>query len=189
MPPIQRPDISNEIRRQFGIVGFGGPESISPEIVPVVIVQDISPARNFREASGGILQTAVVGEFSRVQLFNPNNSRTIIEAWQVLGRPSSDSIMGLRQEDTALVGGGGTARFTDRRLAGRPVGQVLIDTIAVIVGEGEAHWRTARDSGVHVLQVRYTLVPGTGVALINETANLNLRATWFWRERNQLQTD
>ncbi len=103
--------------------------------------------------------------------------------------PSAISVIGITQSDASLPSGGGTARFTDRRLEGRPVGDVRSDTVAVLVGQREVNVQAARDPGNFIIPVEYTLIPGTGVEIIAETANLALRATWFWRERAQLQED
>lgn len=189
MPPIQRPDISRSLAKSFGIVGFGGPESLSPEIVPVVMVDDIRPSTSTRKCQGGLLQGAVAAENAQVQIFNPNNSRTILEVYQVIYTPSAISRIGMRESDAALPNGGATSRFTDRRLAGRPVGDVRSDTVAVLVGDGQGVWQSARDPGGYVIPVDYVLVPGTGIELLSETVNLSLFCTWFWRERAQLDED
>jgi len=187
MPPIQRPDISRDIAKRFGVVGFSGPESISPEIVPVYVVERVEPTATDRMAAGAFEEAAVAGDFGHIELFNPVGSGVIVLIDRIEGSTAVAGSFTVRVRNASVAANQGVAQWRDRRLPGRPVGQ-LGSLGAVAIATGDEIWIAAKAASTTLSLIEdfpvVILPPGNGCFFAFETANTALLGTFWWRERS-----
>ena len=81
MPEIQNPEIVRNIEKRYGLKGYPGPGILSPEIVPVTLVDDLTDEFNVERHpyAGYATQLGAGGEYGTVQLYNQPSSGKIIE--------------------------------------------------------------------------------------------------------------
>ncbi len=189
MPPIQRPDLSRKIAKRFGLVGFGGPESISPEIVPVYQVDPPEPGEVDRDSAGSRLETASVGEFSHVMVFNPVGSGVVALVQRVESSSATTGNFTMRIRQNALTLGG-DAHWRDTRIAGITdcdFGGVALGAL----GAGDEIWRGVNLASTQIQLVAPNpiaiLAPGNGLLIAFETVNIALFAAFWWVERDLSQ--
>lgn len=78
MPQIQRPDLAEALRRKFDIVGPSGIDTIAPELVGVIIVDELIPRLQRHEAAISAVATGDAGDIPEIELRNMDPGRLLI---------------------------------------------------------------------------------------------------------------
>lgn len=182
MPRIQKADLVGKIRRAYGLRGTEGPETISPEIVPVAIVDELISQGGVRiPAISYAFQNAIAAKYSNSMIFNPADSGRIIRVESCFATPNGATIWYAGFRDSVLTTNY-IGRWRDRTQSGKPVAQVYSDTLSATgVTTLLATGRMA-SSVHHEFPVDVVLEPGQGWILELGTVNLALLMTWFWTE-------
>ncbi len=193
MPRHQRPDITNRLRRQFGIVGSADFDTIAPEIVPVLPVEQRGGAPEDLALQGAVLAagtntiTATGGNVPHVLLFNPAGSGVILvtERIRLQGSGTND------QTHLRIVTGdlSGTVRGTRAKIETRgniqqaPVGRVL-DLDAAATTSGVRVYTFENPSALYPQEIDYPFILAPNIALValHPLANGRLTASFQWRE-------
>lgn len=188
MPEIQDPELDRRLRQTFGIHG-DAIQSLSPELVPVVIAADLtqpeeSAPGEVRPSIGGNAQAAGVGNIVKIQLFNPPDSGVEVLVEAILIALASASITRVFNHDTQVgsVQASTLKTFRDRRIPGEPSAEVsaLVDTST----PGEAFLVTAIPASEPIMiPIDLVLAPGQGIVPYPDTTNISTRVTYYWTER------
>jgi len=185
MPPIQRPDLSREIAKRFGLVGFGGPESISPEIVPVYQVERPEPTQVDKMCAGAFTEAAVAGDFGIHDLSNPAGSGVVALIDRLEASTATAGTFTV-QLGTTRLGNIRTKFFRDTRRSGTPAcvyatsGAIAVPTADEIHTSAKAASTTLQLSSDFPIAI---LAPGRSIIVAFETANVAVHGAIWWRER------
>lgn len=191
MPIHQAPEIVDRLKRRFGIVGSAGIDTIAPEIVPVVLVEDLQRERSFplyRECIGGDTNGPVVAQFSYLQLLNPAGSNILVTIERFIVSATAAGAVDLRELDAALAGLSTLKGFRDRRIPGDPVAELRGGSDAGALGS-QVGLVTIPANEALTVRVDYTLTPGRGFACNSDQTNVQFRASFFWTERTLLRVE
>lgn len=131
MPQIQSPELAAAIRRQYGVRGAQGFDTISPEIVPVTLVDQIVPEVG-REAAGARLQGAVAAQFAYVVITAGPNMVTTVKQITFAIATTANIFVLLPNGSSPGFANAGERRFTDRRERGLPAGTIGGDNNAAL---------------------------------------------------------
>lgn len=192
MNELQSPEVNTALVRRFGIRNRIPVASLSSDLQPVVIVDDVRPGP--RTASGAAKVTTGAGGAAGIQLFNPVESGFILVARRLRFSTSATGQTWLLRQadlahlhDTLVVAQTG---YTNRELSdgpggtcGVPVGQLRIDADplgGILFGEFDiAH----AAQGYVDLPIYHRLRPGTGISIIGPTAGPYSMVAWYeWEE-------
>lgn len=197
MPEHQRPDIVNRLRKKFALKGPGEIATISPEIVPVVIVEEtLSDIADERLYYGGISVPAVAAEFGAFTLTNPLGSG-------VVALPSVTHFFLPTQSATVKAGiasayslpSSTAAPAADARFAltQRAASKITWDNVAgapPTIGSAPYFQVRTNTSGNYEFDLEgIVLPPGTSFALVSTTAQTELVFVIRWRERAHVAED
>jgi len=188
---LQQTRYDRLVRRVGGIIGPGSKvaEALG-ELFPTIDVERV-PSELLALMSTGVawgrtITTAVVGQNSRSQLFNPADSGKLITVTQLAEFTGSVDHVEHGIIDTALATLSAVARYRDSRfgLNLQPVGQLRTDTN---VGATPATFRL-RNPAVESLLFTdpndvAVLSPGFGLTISAVTANTTMHISYTWRER------
>lgn len=186
MPIIQRPDLVQKIRKEYELLGPDAIATISPELVPVVIVDDIAerdPDGPNLAAVGYSTCPAAAGSYSSVLLYNPSGSGKDLFLEQFVYAADNAGIYSLRYWNAAPATAG---VVINRGLGslGSPVGQVGYRQDAVPTGAVFLQWRFLGNNGsVPFNPYAHRIPAGEGISVTFETVNVQLRAGFVWTER------
>ena len=179
-------------------MGAKGPSSIdtvSPEIVPVINVADLSgqdlSARQEVYKMGFTVQAGVAAEYPHCQLFNPATSGIALVVDSAWVRVANNAFWQVRIYDTAITTQGGNLStvdvpgddaFTWGGGAADSVGQIRTQSNAAVLGSIIINnaWSQSTDSDLVPLGIR--LLPGRGIVFVCTTVNTSLTVSWAWRE-------
>lgn len=194
---IQQTRWDRIIRRVSGSIGPGSrvSESIS-ELFPMIDVErvpgELLVLGGTRLCHGGTRLVGSAGNRPKIQLFNPPESGHLVTVTRVFIRSSVNDNMRLALDGAARTTDSLAARFRDARLdiLKLPVAQVRSEDTATTIAAIVQLFTTAdvmldiRDeNGVAVL------APGTGITAGAETLNSALNVSFFWREREALESE
>jgi len=194
VPEISTPELSSALRRRFEIVGEGVIDTLSPEIVGVVILDDLATAEPFRRAIGGTSQSNVAGQYSQIQLRNPVGSGTVLLVEQIVMAQTAVAItVYLSVLEQSNFGTVVTPAWADTRLLGRPTGQLGRQASAallsnLVVGSPFMVRRVPGDNA-YLTGVGITLMPGWAAMLETSAVNEPLIGSFIWSERALKQED
>ena len=139
MAIINRPDLVEKLRAAFGVITgqIGG--TISDEIIPVVIVEnvdgpDVVSTQHPVTAIGHSDSAAAVGFFSKVGLQNPVDSGIDIFVERLAYMAAGNQSASLRTGVIAASPNAGLQSFLDLRVVGNPVGIVWDENATVSLG-------------------------------------------------------
>ena len=191
MPDIQDPTIPRKLARRFGIKGEEVAPFLSPEIVPIVVVADLSTPQEEdtdyqRSGWGAEVIGGTVGNQSHVQLFNPAGSGAIIHVEAVLVTIDTAGVIRLVQYDAALTTLSAQIAWRDRRISGAPSAEVRIQDNNGALGSIRGLARLPAAEGA-LIPLDVTLSPSEGVLVVPSTQNVECMATYFFTERSLLQ--
>ena len=187
MPEIHSPDPGRKLADRYKLVGPGPTPFLSPEIVPVAIVDDLTESDVFstefeRTAVGLHTVTAVVAQFAAVDLNNPAGSNLlfIVEDIVFNGSGSQELRFGL------LASSGDVATATrvqwrDGRVSGDPRGQLFGSNPVGAPTFPDARFMILNEP--NLLPLKYVVNPGVMLRVIALTANTTIQITIYWRER------
>ncbi len=185
------------IRRVGGIIGPGSKVSEAlGELFPVIDIERV-PGELLALGGtflcvGSLEAPSGVAEFATVQLFNPVGSGKLITISSVLAAPGLQSGFRWALVTVALPTTVAGQRFRDGRFVGteRPAGQIRSDVTAAATTRDGQSFNPSNDpmflndvNGVAILP------PGIGFNIQQTSANVNMRVTFFWRERVALEAE
>jgi len=184
---IQRADLVEKLRAQFGVVQgqIGG--TLSDELVPVVIVDDVSgpdvvSSQHPLNAIGSSSSAAAVGFFSKVGLQNPEGSGVDIFVEYMLMKSTTDVTQTLRQSAIAVSPNAGVKTFLDNRAEGNPVGITWDENATVSLGIELIALRVA--NGMTRIDLGITLAELDSIHVQDAAANVAVDTVhYFWTER------
>lgn len=193
MPTIQDPELNQAIRRRFELVGRDPINFLAPEIVPVVLIDDLSiaPTTGWRGAITGSSINRVAGEVAAFQVFNPVGSGKLVR-WDrvVLSDPDGISYYHLGRYNVDLDAALTQKFFRDTRSEGGPVAKVNATTDATPnLGNRIGIFRTQASSTNTFLDLDYILEPGEGLLIQLTDTNHILNCTAWWSERHLTQAE
>lgn len=180
MPRHRRADIAEALRREYDVDPPGVFEQIDGTIVPVQLVDTLSRATANRPAVSGNAVGASVGNYSVIQLWNPNDSNVDLHLRQfAIWTPGGATTVYWRYYDSAV--GTLTARiWADRRLSGTPFGRLNGEQRASAVGTIFATLYTGAAGVLYPFPI--ILGPGQGVLWIPSAQNIALNVMCDWLE-------
>jgi len=195
MTEIQQTRWDRTVRRVANIVAPGSMVADAlNELFPIFDVENL-PGELFllggtQLCIGSASVAAGGGVFPRVQIRNPVDSGHIITVTSFVAAhnatPAVDMRWGLNATILTTGTGGETFREGRTRLsaAGRPVGQIFVDSLAI---PGPLDGRTRVEINVPFIQDDpnsiCVLPPGIGLEVSTNTAAHTLLVTFYWRER------
>ena len=195
---IQRADLPERIRRAFGIREAGVGSTVSPEIVPVAVVEDLTgPAIDTGFPRSAISRGAVgasVGVYSEMFLINPEGSRVdvILEmAW--LRNLTSATDTGVRAGTVGqlnnMLGTQTLTWNTDQRLSAKKP-NAYIDSRNQAAAVGTLYLTLIGLSTSTYLEapLNITLGPGDWVSFTPSIVNAGIDTWFFWYERLRTTT-
>lgn len=197
MTELQQTRYDRLLRRVGGLLGPGSKVSeVLSEIFPTVDVERVPGELLFlmgtRIAYGGTKQAAVAAEFSKIQIFNPDDSGILITVTRMIVQAEVTGAIAWDINGTAIQSAVGNGRVRDTRVSTDeiPTGQIRTDTsvgTTTITGTTKVLADTAftleDENGIAVL------APGSGFQVGLLDANVTMRATFYWRERTALDSE
>lgn len=192
MPDIQDATIARKLARRFGLKGSSLAPTISPEVVPVALVSDLSlPTEEdtgfSRTCIGSVALSASAGNRSEAQLHNPAGSGSIVTLEAVIVAAANAVQIQHGRGDNALTDNNATLDFRDGRLGGNPGADVRsVQQVATSIAVVSITTRIpANDAALFPLGV--ILRPGQGWVVEVNGLNEALDTTFYWLERALLQ--
>lgn len=185
---INRPDLVEKLRRQFGILQSQIGSTLSDELLGVVIVDDVSGPDVDSEGHplrclGSSSSAAAVGFFSKVGLQNPVGSGLDIFVERVVLTRAATLFETIRVSAIAASPNAGIRRFLDSRVVGTPVGVTWDENATVSLGV-EIMEVVALANLTLPIELGLTLAPGDSVHVQSGAANVAVSsAHFFWTER------
>ena len=187
MPEIQDADITAKLVKRFGLKAGSIAPTLSPELVPVVLVADLtSPVEEssayMRVAMGTAVIPGVAAKFGQSQLFNPKKSGVVAMVEVVDVSIETAGPAQITTHDTAVGSAVSTVAFRDRRIPGLPATQVRSQTDAGV--PGSTIW-TGELPAAEVIRIPIAMIlgPGNGLVFANSRLDDDLRVSWSWFER------
>jgi len=190
MPEIQGSDVARKLMLRYGLVGASPSPFLSPELVPVVVVDDLTgfdlqdPTFE-RPYTVSIQQVGGVGLRARIFLVNPVGSGVLLTLNTISGNANAATMVEVFTGPAQTVA---TAGFsTDFRLAARGVCGVIGNTTGIAPISPEFFFRlgpaTESPQLNEFLRIPVVISPGTSLdfneALVNDVMRLQFR----WTER------
>ncbi len=189
MPELQVAGPSQKLRR-WGDLGPVFSFSVPREIVPVVIVDDLSSHTPPRPCAGFDTSAATVAQQSQMGLVNPAGSGVIVVLNRVTLRPGTNNDFISILLNSAFPGqlGVGAAGFVDQRITGRPASEIAIGAAVLsLTGLIVAQMRLPLAAETSEWELGFTIGPGTGIFFQNSTLNSLLSVGMFWTETAQVE--
>ena len=194
MPQIQRPDLAEALRRKFDIVGSSTIDTIAPELVGVVIVDELLPRASRTEATASTLATGDSGDVPEIELRNMDASRPLVVDAILLSTQSANVRLSIRfgAPGGTVSGSQGLGIVTDFRVRNSFVAPGFTDVATDLnsAGAGTLMWHSEVLPGtpilVHtniVLDVAGALIGTVTADRIHTSSNVaasTLRTTFFY---------
>jgi hypothetical protein len=194
MAEIQRPDLVAKIRKAFEISAPDPVATLAPEIVPIVITEDLSKTdlgQTEKHCVGYGGQAATASKYSQVLLWNPAESGVDgYLDWLSMYDSSGASVWSVRF-CAAIMTNAGTEWNTFLGRTGRvaplsgvaepPALQVVRE--ANTVAEGTIIWQGRNDGYTERMDFPFRIAPGRGIAITLATVNHSLVGGFGWREQ------
>jgi len=187
MALIQRPDLVEKARAQFGVLQGEIGSTMADEMVGVVIIEDVSgddvvSTQHPVSAIGNSNSQAAVGFVSKVGLQNPVGSSVDLFVERVVATSSTTPDMGIRRGVIAANPNAGLTDWRDGRVPGNPAGIVWDENATGSLGTQVLPLRMR--AGNNFLELGLTLSPGQSIHLQGGATNEAVEGTtFFWVER------
>lgn len=193
MAIIQRPGIGERIRRAFGILQTGEFATISPELVPVVLAEDLTgPSIDEgypRLAVGTRALAASVGEFSEIYLVNPAGAQSDVlleEIWARVAGAVQDiqvytGAVGILADMIGAVATG--AINLDLRTNLRPAAYIDARQENNVLGTNILRVNSQQTALYNIFPLQFTIPPGQWVSLSAGSLNQPFEILFFFTER------
>ena len=183
MPDIQSPDPGRKLQDRYNLIGTTPAPFLSPELVPVVILDDLSedaPGFLFAIASQSVTGAAATN--SQTALTNPTGSGVLIENLEFRWGQEVAGVYSLFTAGPALSLGGANESWQDTRRSGRPVGIVTLGVDVGAVTGGIARGRILANTQGIISLPNYIMEPGERLHFI-QGLDSDLNFYWTWSER------
>ena len=140
-PQIQDPALAERLRRRFSIVGSSAIDTIAPELVGVVVVDELIPSRERREALFSVEVTGDTADIAEIALQNTDPVNSLVLDWFSIGGNASGEyrFRALTVQGTLVAGG--VVHASDTR------GELLVPAITPTAknlnsttGGGQIYW-------------------------------------------------
>jgi len=188
MSIVNRPDLVEKLRAAFGVLRGQVGATLSDELVPVVIVEDVSGpdvvSTQHPVTALGSSSSLAGGAtfFSKVGLQNPVGSGIDIFVELVLIFATASSQATVRTSAIAANPNAGIRQFLDRRVTGAPTGIIWDENATVSLGTEILEIRMIE--GMFQVKLGMTLAPGDSIHTQPSSANAALQTVhYFWTER------
>jgi len=182
------------IRRLLSTKGAEAAPLLSPEIQPVIVIQDDAPEldflKNTRRYAGNGLQVGVAGQFSQVFLINPIGSQTlaVVQFWEMIAFGAFAANFGIVQDISLGVVGGTAFNSIDLRL-NTQVASCAMRTLASVADNLlSISSESLAAAGSKRVGYGAILPPGTGVGSRSGVFDTH-RANIQWTERGLEQSE
>ena len=195
MPRHNNTEVATRLREFMGSKGPAGIDTVSPEIVPVVIAEDLSgqevSGREERYFMGYHTQAAAASNYAHVQAFLPATADRQVYLDAVTFHVGTTGAAWLRIYDTALTTQSGNLSLVD------VPGQ---DNFTWGGGAADANLQLRAQNNTSlfgsiilsrfvtlvntplIVPLGIRLLPGRGVLLVPSAVNVQLLTGWAWRE-------
>lgn len=193
MPEIQSSDPGRKLQERYDLTGGTPAPFLSPEIVPVVLVDDLTASdvldRAFeREAFVWNTEGGGVAENSVCMFVNPVESGVLATVQRISVGVAADAVVSIERVVSTFVDSGGFRRFRDTRIPGLPVcgGQHFTSAPALIQ---DMQWQVEAPAAGNaplfplVLELDETIGPGFGLSIRNNAVNESLDCQIWFKER------
>lgn len=183
---LQSPEPGRKVVRRYQLSGEGGITSVSSEMIPVVLIDDLTQASPIdtdfdRAGMAGTVITGVAAQVGQIQLLNPDSSGVQLSADFAVVSRTTAGLVSVREHDIALATNI-PAFFSDRRIVGSPAATLNRESNAATFGTGVASFELgAADATVIPLGV--VLAEGQGVSIACGSTNVTLTVAYYWSER------
>lgn len=196
MALIQRADLVERMRRAFGLRERGVGSTVSPELVPVVIVEDLTgPSIDEgypREALAIVSAGASAGVYSEVFLYNPEGSAVDLIVELLWTRMSASGTGIVRLGATTALNnllGTQTERLNqDMRVQAIPNGRIDSRNQAAVVTATRTFSLFQQSTSWQANPVAITLPPGTYLSFVPQANNTGAYIMAWWTERLRTTT-
>lgn len=191
MPEIQNPEIVRNIEKAYGLKGYPGPGIISPEIVPVTIVDSLLEAGNIDLSpwQGYVTQAASAGKYSTVSLENPPNSGKIVILERFYSLSDSHTVANMRISIGASLTNISTAYSSrdTRRAQTVPTADLSYEDL---VGAITPTWKYYGLSTAGItIEGPWILAPNASFYVQSATVNDGFMCNFMWSERPETVED
>ncbi len=184
MPEIQSPDPGRKLQRRYNLIGSTPAPFLSPELVPVVLIDDLTEqAPGVLWATAGGQQGPSAGNNSYARLANPLNSGVLLEEISLRATMDTSSNWTLEDGTSVFLAFSLTPAWQDRALPGRPVGRISRDATAYVAANQLAQGYHLANRTVEIDFPNMVLPEGQGINFIVQTVSVGLFFWYKWAER------
>jgi len=190
MPDIQGSDVARKLMLRYGLVGASPSPFLSPELVPVVVVDDLTTFDVLdptfeRPYQASALQAGAVALRALVVLSNPVGSGVLCTLRQVVGCCNLASTINMQ---SAAAGATDVRGFsTDTRLTARGACGLRGVQRAALGPQNNFFWRlgacTDGPRFEDFLPFQFVISPGQAIEFTQELLNDTMRLSIRWTER------
>jgi len=188
---VERPSLVEKARRAFGIIQSGFGSTVSDELVPVVLVDDVTGPDTVsqgypRYAFGNPQKAAVALENGMCILRNPTGSGVRIFVDTVAITLAAAGLCSVRRALPGVVTFAASARkqWADWRVpvASQPAAQMGTDSAIGLLGTAFMSFRLP-DTGTFTVPLGITIEPGNDDLVIGDAVvNQAIEAVFWFRE-------
>lgn len=185
MPDIQSPDPGRKLQARYRLIGTTPAPFLSPEMVPVVIIDDLSdetPGINFAIAAGAF--AGAVGVQFQTALVNPSSSGVVLTNIRLyMTREDGTNQPYQVWKNGPALSSPLVELWQDFGRSGNPSGRVTMDTDGGAVTEMVATGGLLQDVE-QVVDLSMFILPddGSKLHLLMVGTNNPARAYWTWGE-------
>lgn len=182
MPDLQVPDVGRKLQARYRLIGTTPSPFLSPELVPVVILDDLTdalPGKAFAQA--GDVQGGAVGVTTKCRLSNLAGSGIELTDIQLRFGLSLDSRWQLMQGPT--LSNPVTEIWQDRRRSGNPQAVVTMGLDVGAVANEFLEGQVLAFTEVIIQLPNVVLAAGDRIDFGTIITNVDLSFGWEWAER------
>lgn len=185
MPVIQRPDLVAKVRRKYELTGPDAISTISPELVPVVLMEDLSEGDigGAVKYCAGYATSGVPTNTGHVQLWNPAGSNVNLYVKKIDVWLGSSNQFFLVYYSTVLSGGTGLVINRHVGLSGYPAAQTYYQDSVAPLGAALEYYNYNTGSGPQPCLIDNWLIPpGEGIGVRADAVATKAVANFLWEE-------
>ena len=184
MPEIQSPDPARKLQKKYDLIGSSPAPFLSPELVPVVIIDDLSDESPGIEwaVAGGAFAGALGVQFQSALRNRPGSGKLLTDILLYITREdATDQPYQIFLNGPALASGV-SSFWQDLRIPGEPVAIVTIDTTGGAVTDLLITGGMLQDREQVVDLRRFILPEDSKLHLLMVGTNNPARCYWTWGE-------
>ncbi len=183
MPDIQSPDPGRKLQERYNLIGTTPAPFLSPELVPVVILDDLSeslPGTAFAFAGDNV--AGVAAQFSQTSIENIAGSGILITEIRLYLTGVSAGVITAWQNGPTL-GISQLGNWADRRNPGRPSARIgWSASAAPATSEQLVSTNLLANTMLFLDFTSQILQSGDKVHVVSEILNSQINAWWTWGE-------